>query len=1002
MRSPIEDANAGAATQVAPTKKHAVRTATIATQHNNQAQQKAQQVNAIASTLGGALDEFVVGKRRTEAEQRYVKAYHDQGTKAGLDEYQKDIKRTGFTEFIHGGQTPEYKGWLNASASNAANAMFSEEHSYIEGKGGDESPTEYTERLQNKVKGYVEENFAEAPDAAVAFMKNWKDSSNRLTKQQFKLWNVRQQQRARQDFKEGVQGKLTVAKQMIGTEPDVAQEVLKSIYNPNQRGSMSMKAWRSATLEETLVSMQAGDVSLIPHFNQSGIDLDPKEFKAYNAGLKKLDTDNATRLTDADNTLKAAILTTNRSGVPVEDSFNAYDRTVLEITARNTHTAKHMALVSKSDVHRGAMGKLYAAKLETEHTDIENSKLEDIKHKHTGWKLDNAVNQSNATTTDEQNTVSHRYMTEMLEVAVDPAESLKVRTAALLNVANTQTAVNANTKAGEAASEKSIASKANLLAAKFSLDMAKAKQNGEPPVVSPATESELRELLKVTNSDATRTLITNLLTNVETVTSGKAEEFRKAEADNQVSSMEEQWRANETRLLDISTNPDLDGEERADQEIKYISDTVKGLEDQLQDDSSHKKGRVALEKQINVWKKKLEGHASEGDRLAKKQAIAMKKEADNKKVVSGLEDAYEKGITYTGNATKAQKDQATDNLVMKNMRTTGMEDLTDSEVVDQVFTDQVSATKFLDDMAKYSAVIEDSPLIKKGLETAFQRIFTPNPDPDQKQHWSDENKKAVEVMQLINNNEIFNQLSPTAQQQSMFMVAAVNSNMDRPDVMKLLNTTGGGYKEPPRSRFGWQGVADELDLDDAPDQLQASVVQMYDYLVPKLGHEMALAGTRKLAQFQNLETTNMAIKYGATYKPIEYKTPNGKEHSITLKDFSNGIGQNSLNYFNDAVTGERTVNVDSAMSRIVQKLSGHAIAKDGSTITSLDQIPGGITAEVIGDVITINSMHNSYPISREVMESLAAEMHLGKEQYERSDAKRRLEEKAYTGSGLFR
>ncbi len=272
MRSPIQDENAGAATQVAPTKKHAVRTATVARQHNNAALQKQKQINQIASKLGNALQGFMEDERTTELEQRYTAAFHEQGMKEGLSEYQKDMKRTGFTKFIYGGQSPEYKGALDASARNASNAMYIEEQAFVEEAGADMTPPEYQQYVQEKVTAYNADNFSDAPDAAFAFMKNWKDNSNELTKQHFKLFNVRQQQKARATVAEGWQTDLDMYKTLIGTNPDKAVQLGEDMFSGKYKpAGMDDTAYRQVLVNESMEAIRAHDYSALQLLNESGI-----------------------------------------------------------------------------------------------------------------------------------------------------------------------------------------------------------------------------------------------------------------------------------------------------------------------------------------------------------------------------------------------------------------------------------------------------------------------------------------------------------------------------------------------------------------------------------------------------------------------------------------------------------------------------------------------------------------------------------------------------------
>lgn len=368
MRSPIADANAGAATDVAPTKKHAVRTATVAQQNNNSASEKAKQINQVASTLGNALGNFMQGKRETELEQRYQQAFHDQGMKEGMSEYQKDLKKTGFTEFIYGGQSPEYQGALDASARNASNAMLLEEQEFIESEDGmSMTPSQYQRRIQDKVTDYNAENFSDAPDAAFAFMKNWKDNSNELTRTQYKNNQVYLQQEARRTVAEGFQTDLDVYKSTLRSNPDKAAEVGKKLYSmDNKPKGMSDTAFRSVQIEEGLVAIQSGDYSALKLMNESGIvkSFDDKTLKRYHSAQAKIDTDNFNMSEAARLNYETVIENPDSTSREVAVARQQFDSAIIQVSARNTGTSKHLKTTFGADRWRGVLGNQYQKKLD--------------------------------------------------------------------------------------------------------------------------------------------------------------------------------------------------------------------------------------------------------------------------------------------------------------------------------------------------------------------------------------------------------------------------------------------------------------------------------------------------------------------------------------------------------------------------------------------------------------------------------------------------------------
>lgn len=386
MDNPIADANAGAMFEVAPSQKHATRTATVAIQGNNDALQRAKQVNQIASTLGAAIGNFMEGKRATEMEQRYSEAYHAQGLKTGLDEYQKDLKRTGFTEFIYGGQSPEYTGALNASARNASNAVLLEEQQFVESEEGSAmTPQQYQQRIQDKITDYNKSNFSDAPDAAFAFMKNWKDNSNELTRQQFKNNAVYQQKEARRTVAEGFQTDLDVYKNTVKSNPTRAAELGKNLYSmANKPQGMSDTAYKLMLVDEGLTAIEANDFSALQLMNSSGIvnTFDAKERKRYDQARNGIDSENFDMFEAARLEYETVIENPAMSSQDVARARQQYDSAVTQVAARNTGTAKHMRTTFGADRHRGVLGNQYRKMLEAEakeriQTVVDREALED-------------------------------------------------------------------------------------------------------------------------------------------------------------------------------------------------------------------------------------------------------------------------------------------------------------------------------------------------------------------------------------------------------------------------------------------------------------------------------------------------------------------------------------------------------------------------------------------------------------------------------------------------
>lgn len=366
MRSPIQDANAGVAMNVAPTKKHAVRTATIAQQGNNANLQGMQNSQKIGNLLGGAIGNFMENKHEEQMKTRYQEAFNATGAKTGMSEYRRDQKRTGFTEFIFNGQSPEYNGELDASARNASTSMYVEEAQFVEQGGGDMTPAKYQDYLYNKVKLYTEENFADAPDATLAFMKNWQDKSNELSRQQIKVHEVTNQRRAALVVAEGFQEDLSEFKTQVGLNPERAVQLGKDIVSgKNLPKDMYKPAGIAMIVEQTLVSMEAGDISALQLIKETDLakTFDSKTIKRYRAAVKHLDANNASML-EAERLRYLTIAESDDStSSQVLRAKEAFDTSRVSVSARDTGSSEHIKAMAGSDRWRGTIGRVYEDRL---------------------------------------------------------------------------------------------------------------------------------------------------------------------------------------------------------------------------------------------------------------------------------------------------------------------------------------------------------------------------------------------------------------------------------------------------------------------------------------------------------------------------------------------------------------------------------------------------------------------------------------------------------------
>ena len=367
MRQQVQDANAQS--EIAPAKKHAVRTATVAQHHNNIALERQKEVNSMASTLGNALGNFMEKKHESEAEQKYTQAYLAQGQKEGLSEYQKDLKRTGFTEFIYGGQDPEYLGALDAASRNASDALFIEEANFIEGEGGDMTPEEYQKRLTERVKNFNMDNFDGAPDAAVAFMKNWKDNSNELARQHVKLYKVREQQKARATVAEGFQTSFDKYKTLVDSNPNKAQQLGQDMFSDKYKPQgMSDEAFREVLISESLTAVRAHDYSALKLLNESGIvsTFNEKELKEYETVRGIIDMDNFNMLEASRLDYEEVVENPQSTSVDVRNAQARMESSIQQVAARNTGSTKHLKTVYGADRHRTALGNQWSDRLEKE------------------------------------------------------------------------------------------------------------------------------------------------------------------------------------------------------------------------------------------------------------------------------------------------------------------------------------------------------------------------------------------------------------------------------------------------------------------------------------------------------------------------------------------------------------------------------------------------------------------------------------------------------------
>jgi len=999
MRQPIQDANAGATLEKQPAQQHAARTAEISVHQRNSAQKKLQQFDAMESTLAQAISPYLEKEAENKNKARYMKAYLEAGTKKGNEEWLRDNKRTGVSAAVFGGQTPEYKGRLAALAKAASDELYVEQAAFIEDTGGDLSATEYAEHSSTVAKEFLEGNFTEAPDAAVAFMRSWQERSNQLATQQSKLYAVRQQEGARKDFKEGWQSTHSAAKTLSVHNPEAGEQLLNDMYDFSKlKTNMEYPAWSSATIEETLATLGMGDTSLIATFRGSALynDMNTKQIKAYSAAITKLDGNNADEIKTTNNTLEFA-LQAAKTPSEVDRAFEAHKNTILNVSAKNTFTAQHMSNISGADVFRGKMGETYLKQREVERKERTTRSLAELKFDNQQYDYEISRMVGNEALNDRIATHG-AYLTTVLQTANDSNQNVKVRTAALEQATKIHESLEA--EGGEI--ESILSSKANLLQAQLTLSLEKSATKGEAPNVPPHVKSQLEHILNTSTSSDTKTLVTNLLANVESATNKAGQEYIKGINAKEVADFKSVDQENKIGLSTVEGDASIPFDQRDAIETTYISNIIMSLQQGRESNSVTDAGKVELQKEMLWWKNKLATKATQADILAAKHAKKQRELEEHTSTVNGIKEALKTGATVPA-GSKEQRDQAANELVTDTLRTPANQEIPSEQLVDGALSDTAATSRLMYNLDNISTSTK-IPILKRGMDAVVRRLVTEGEQVGSLKPWTDENKKAVQVLQTAYKagGVLWNQLTDESKQRAVYLMSAINQGVDRSSAMRIVETPAqeGGTTQPDVQN--WRGVVDALRLNTAGDNIQQQARGMYNYLAPKLGHDAAFAHTKQLTQFSHIDTPTLEIKYGKSFPTIEYKVTgtDGKEETVetNLEEMSKSFNKFTPEIKSYDVLGVKRVRSKSATNTLMQQLVGNSGRKDGTAISSFTEVDG-FSAEVVGDTVVFHSNFGTSTLDKKKLSILAADLARGNKRYEEQLKQRR--QRAASGGRLY-
>lgn len=985
MREQTEDLNRGAILEQRPAKVQAARTVAVATQASDKAQGKAEAINKLTSSLSSAISPYLEEEAVNKNKIRFQKAYLEPGTKEGREQFLRDNKRTGISAAFFG-QKPEVKGVIAASANAAAQELYVEQSAFIESDQGDMSEQDYFEHSSTVVKTFMEENFTESPEAAIAFMEQWQTHSNTLATQHSKLQALRDQQNLREGFKNEWQTALSAAKTLIPHNPEEGFASLENLYDYNQvRTNMDKPAWTSAVVEETLAVLAAGDVSVLETFRASPIfgTLDAKQRKAYTTSISKLDTDNVNRVSHINDTLEISVQSAKTQS-EISRAFETHAQEIINLSARNTFTAKHMATMSGGDVFRGKLAATYDTKRKEEKAaNTTTLKLEaDAKSKQYDYEV-STIKGDEGDAITSRITKHTNHITSSIEMANNLDLPLEVRSKYVDQATKAQKALDAERGNLEA----TLSSKANLIQSQISLLMSKAEASGEQPNIPKEMTETLQRIGAMSKDDNTKTLVNNLLTGVTKANTSAGKDYVDAVNQEEVDTFQTGNNENKLGLSTIEGDSDIPEDQRDLVAVQYIENTIAAIQQQRDAEGLTKSGAKELQKQELWWKNKLTPYATEADKLARKQALATAKLQKELDLVEGIKESWKTNTSINTDANKEHLERAADEVVEAILRTPANKDMSTFDLFDTALTDKRSVLQLQYKLDNTPQAFK-SPKLKAAMNAVLRRMTADiTTEVPQGTIWSNENKKAVEVMQTAysEGNGLWEQLSSEEKAKSIYLMSAIQANTDKAVVMRNLSTPSQeGSTVRPKDEY-WKGIVPALDLEYANADLQSNAKFLYNYLVPKLGHDAALEHTTKLAKFAHLTTDDIDIKYGKYFPsiPVRKSTDTTEATGKTdLESVAKGFSTWTPEVKTYAITGETRVVTTGGGYELLQQLVGNTKRKDGTTIESFKEVPG-FSAEVVGDTVVFHSNYGVATLTVEQLGALATDLEKGKQRHER-------------------
>lgn len=422
-------------------------------------------------------------------------------------------------------------------------------------------------------------------------------------------------------------------------------------------------------------------------------------------------------------------------------------------------------------------------------------------------------------------------------------------------------------------------------------------------------------------------------------------------------------------------------------------------------------GGEALNKELEYWRKELTKYATESQRQAETRRQAEEK-------VQAFEDAVERRVdqvvnngTFEVGVDEKVVKEASDRVVERAISNPDNKDLTRTEKLDQQFSTSVGVQALAKKLEKYQGTTLQSGALKESIHSLFRGIQQDNIDADgnlnpSQAAWSEKAKESIKSLQVVmNNSQMRSTLSADEQAKANYLVHAVQSGISKNKALEIMNSPPKeGYTSPTAKE--WRGLLPTLGLEKASDHLKQDANQMYNYILARRGHEAALAATRELVGFAHINNNNVDVLYGKHYGDIEYdevdlqgKPVKGK---ISLEDLVKNLSKRTVSTHVHPVTGKVMAVNTSGANILAQSLIGNSVSKDQEQITSLQQIPGGVTGEVVGDNIVFISNVGQFTLTKKGLEGIAKELHRDRLRDERIRERKKFKDAIqYAGSGYL-